>query len=78
MSTCFLECPACKKVWGKMKFRYESRINASDVTVTAGRKKKFKNGEDLKCSCCGYAYKMSDVFLAIAASEENNGQTKVP
>jgi hypothetical protein len=49
-----------------MKYEYDSRVSASDVNVVAGKKKKFKNGDELACTLCGHPYTNFDVMLAIA------------
>ena len=64
-SQCDLNCPKCKKLWGKLSFQYDSHVNASNVKVLAGKKKKFKKGDDLACTLCGHSYTNYDVYLAI-------------
>jgi hypothetical protein len=72
---CDLTCPKCHELWGKLSFQYESKVSASDVKIVAGKKKKLKNGDDLKCNLCGHPYTNWDVMLAIAGG--NDGQKKV-
>ena len=67
---CKLECPKCHEHWGNMKFQYDSLVRASDVTIVAGKKKKFKKNDDLACSLCGHRYTEWDLWLSIAPSVE--------
>jgi uncharacterized protein (DUF983 family) len=66
-ANCTLECPRCKKVWGKLSYEFESYVKASDVKVIAGKHKKFRAGDSLACTCCGHEYTNYDVYLAIHA-----------
>ena len=65
---CDLTCPKCKKLWGELSFRFDSHVNPSDVKVVAGKKKKFKKGDTMACTCCGHPYTNCDVFIAIHES----------
>lgn len=65
---CDLTCPKCHKTWGKMKFEYEQPVRGKDVTVTAGKKRKFKDGEDLACTLCGHQMTTWDIILSIHES----------
>ena len=76
-ATCKLECPKCHKVWGKMKYQFDSRVSAADIIVTAGKKKKFKNGDDLACTLCQHPYTNYDVMLAIAGHGAPDGTPEI-
>jgi len=67
---CELECPKCKKAWGRMKFEYGGGVKPSDVKILSGRRKKLKEGDPLECSECGFTYTTWDVVLAIATAEK--------
>jgi len=70
---CDLTCPKCHKLWARMKFRYDSKVKASDVSVLhRGRKKRLRDGDELKCYECGYSYTNADVYIAIAGSGISN------
>lgn len=75
--TCDLECPKCHKLWGKMKYDFDTMVRASDIRVVDGKKKKFRDGDSLECTCCGYEYNNYDVMLAIAVGGESHGQKKI-
>ena len=70
---CKLCCPKCHVHWGNMKFQYNSRVKASDITVIAGKHKRLKDGDALKCTSCGYCYTDWDVMLAVAESGREDG-----
>lgn len=72
-STCELECPKCHKKWAVLKFEFEKAIRASDIKVTAGRRKKFKDGDNLACTLCGHEMTNWDIILSIHASGAANG-----
>ena len=74
---CDLTCPKCHKPWGKMAFTYASFVRSSDVKVIAGKRKKFKDGEALACTLCGYQYLNWDVMLAIAEVGRGDGSTQI-
>ena len=76
-NTCNLECPKCRKVWATMKYEFDSRVNASDVKIIAGKKKKFKNGDALTCTLCAHEYSGYDVMLAIAGKRSPDGAAKI-
>lgn len=65
---CDLTCPKCKKLWGQLAYEFDSFVKPSDIKVVAGKRKKFKDGEDLACTCCGHPYTNYDLFLSIHES----------
>ena len=63
--SCDLTCPKCHKTWGKMAYEHEKAVCGKDIQVTAGKQKKFKDGEDLACTLCGHKYTTWDIILAV-------------
>ena len=66
---CELECPKCKKTWGKMKFEYGGCVKPRDIKILRGRRKKIQDGDSLECTECGFQYTNWDVMLAIATAK---------
>jgi uncharacterized C2H2 Zn-finger protein len=71
--SCVLRCPKCKKAFGKMRFTYGGYVKASNVTITAGKKRKLKDGDVLACSLCDFEMSNWDVMLCIAESGAQDG-----
>jgi len=72
-SECTLTCPKCHKAWGKLNYDYDSCVVADDITITAGKKKKFKDGDELECVLCSHPYTNYDIMLNISESGGKGG-----
>ena len=68
---CRVTCPKCHEAWAEFVYNEETgEVDPKDVKVIKGPKKRFKEGEALACTLCGYAHTTWDIFLAIGESNQ--------
>lgn len=56
-----------------MSIAEDGLVMPEDIKITRGEIKKFKEGDDLACSCCGYAYNTWDMILLLADVDAKKG-----
>ncbi len=64
-----LACPQCHADWADITY-YNPKtgeVRAKDIVVKLGDKK-FKDGDELGCTICGYRYTTWDLFIAIGTA----------
>lgn len=64
-----LICPRCHRFWATMDCTRWPNVTAACIKIVAGDRKKFKDGESLDCSLCGFEYTNYDVTLAGASPD---------
>lgn len=69
-----LVCPKCHRFWATMDFSEYPNLKARHVKIVAGSNGKLRDGQDLRCSLCGYSYTTWDIVLAGASPENDNLQ----
>jgi MoaA/NifB/PqqE/SkfB family radical SAM enzyme len=62
---CKLECPHCHAEWAEFSYGPKGEVYPKDVIILLGTKKKFKDGDELRCSICDHPHTTWDLFLAI-------------
>lgn len=68
---CKFVCPKCDTHWANVKIEFDKPLDHNKINIIAGKKKKFKRGDTLKCSACSYEYTNWDVNIAIVEAMRN-------
>lgn len=64
-----LICPKCHKYFGDLDIRKWPSISARDIKILVGDRRRFKDGDSLKCTLCNYEYTTYDIVIAGASPD---------